>query len=414
MPVGAWASGYLLPKEKHFYAVQWLPPDSIVAEGFLAVLQPSGSAADSDLAVSQYGPDVTTFVSQASSSNGPGMTDSIGISLSAMPLAAVLAARRTPPTIYIEISGFVAGNYLLTTSFIATSPSSSQTSSDTATASSTSTSSPTPSSTGSADAEGVAMDFATRSPSPSRWRSASPTQTRSWGTTRRDIVVSGASVGSSTNLIDSFGPEESQHVFSFQPPATGVWTFILVRTSLTGDLRLCAGLDSSGSSSTFTPWCARPGTSFGAPQQIDINVGTDDAARTARRRLERHLQVDATIQTAAPLLIRITNAQVEQEARYRLSVKLLLAAASVNFVLKISATSTTGSSTTGSSTTSSSTTSSSNTAVVIGSVVGTLVLAICCGICIGCRVGCGFVMFWRAFRQKEAPRQPAPDAHYAA
>lgn len=305
LAIGGQASGSLLVNDKHYYALPWTPPAGPTPVGVLLTLKPLSSSADPDLAVSQYGPSPSSFISQASSTRGAGITDSLTLSTSAVPLAAVLASGANPRTLYVRVVGYAAGSYLLTTAYIAPSPSPSTpgTPSATPTTGSASPSRPatvTASRSRSALASGASPSRSpTRSVTRSATRTPEPTPSPAVSVKAR-ISVAGATVGAAAVVGGSFFPGDLPHYMDFTPPAAGTWSFKLARTSADGDVGLCvnaAGFRSLvlGPNGVFN-WCASAGLAPGAVEELNVTVtkyGATVSLGAGTRRLVQQFESDA-------------------------------------------------------------------------------------------------------------------------
>lgn len=311
LAIGGQASGSMQVNDKHYYALPWTPPAGPPPTGVLLTLKPLSSTADPDLAVSQYGPSPSAFVSQASSASGAGVTDSLTLYTNAVPLAAVLASGATPPTLYVRIAGYAAGSYLLTTAYIAPSPSPSVPGTPSASPTTGSASPSRPATaTGSRSPTAVASGASpSRSPTRSVTRSASrspdPTPSPAVSVKAR-ISVAGSTVGSATLVAGSFLPGDLPHYMDFAPSAAGTWFFKLARTSPGGDVDLCVNaagfralvLGPNGVSN----WCASAGLAPGAVEELNVTVtkyGATVSMGAGTRRLVRQFPATAAAEAGA-------------------------------------------------------------------------------------------------------------------
>lgn len=371
LAVGGQASGTLQTNEKHYYAFTWAPPAGAQPLGLQLTLKPLSLSADPDLAASQFGPSPSDFVPQLSSANGAGATDSLALYTGSAPLSAVLSSGSNPPTLFVRVTGYSAGSYLLTSAYIAASPSPTTPGSPTASPSAASalpSRPPTGSATRSptAVASGASQSrTSTRTASSSGSRTPDPTPSPAV-TVKARIAVSGSTVGASAVLVGSFAPGDLPHYLDFRPPSLGTWTFKLSRTAASGDVDLCVNaagfralvLGPNGVSN----WCASAGLAPGAVEELNVTVTRTGASVSlgagTRRRLvnlfrtgeeggrfplgfEAHADADADAEMAlAPrllqmsaspspgpvsLFVRVANAQSSTSTSYQLGVAMTAA-----------------------------------------------------------------------------------------
>lgn len=116
--IGASVAGTLQQGDKHYYSLLWAPPAGTAPTALTISVQPLSSMADPDLAASQYGPDPNVFSPQAVSTNGAGIIDSLTLTTTDLPLSAVLAFGGPQPKLYLRVSGFAAGGYVLSSAYV--------------------------------------------------------------------------------------------------------------------------------------------------------------------------------------------------------------------------------------------------------------------------------------------------------